>query len=45
LSRGEPAGLRDGQPTLPAPLASLAPSPAAHHRGRAWRGRAKRGGR
>ena len=33
-SRGEPAGLRDGQPTLPTPRASRAPSPAAHHRAR-----------
>jgi DNA ligase (NAD+) len=33
---GSPPALRDGQPALPAPLASLAPSPAAHHRGRAW---------
>jgi O-6-methylguanine DNA methyltransferase len=39
---GSPPALRDGQPTLPAPRASRAPSPAAHHRGRVWRGRAKR---
>jgi len=33
---GSPPALRDGQPTLPAPRASRAPSPAAHHRGRVW---------
>ena len=37
-----PKGLRDGQPTPPPPRASRAPSPAADHRGRVWRGRAKR---
>jgi len=30
---GSPPALRDGQPTLPAPRASRAPSPVAHHRG------------
>jgi hypothetical protein len=33
---GSPPALRDGQPTLPAPRASRAPSPAAYHRGRVW---------
>ena len=33
---GSPPALRDGQPTLPSPRASRAPSPAAHHRGRVW---------
>ena len=33
---GSRPALRDGQPTLPTPRASRAPSPAAHHRGRVW---------
>jgi hypothetical protein len=33
---GSPPALRNGQPTLPTPRASRAPSPAAHHRGRVW---------
>jgi len=33
---GSPTALRDGQPTLPTPRASRAPSPATHHRGRVW---------
>ena len=31
---GSRPALRDGQPTLPTPRASRAPSPAAHHRAR-----------
>ena len=42
---GSPPALRDGQPTLPSPRASLAPSPAAHHRGRGGEAeRSERGG-
>jgi hypothetical protein len=33
---GSRPALRDGQPTLPTPRASRAPSPAAHYRGRGW---------
>jgi hypothetical protein len=42
---GSPPALRDGQPTLPHPRASRAPSPAEHHRGRDGEAeRSERGG-